>query len=103
MSDRPRTIRIGDLIGSAVVTADGEHVGRVEDIAVTRGPRFEVTALDLGTAGWLDRMGIDRVFGLGRHRQRKPHRIPWSNVAAFDGSTVTLKPSREQRPQPAAS
>lgn len=92
MSETPRTIRIGDLIGSTVVTADGQRVGRVADIAVTPRAPYAVTELDLGAAGWLERMGIARLFGVGPHDGREAHRVPWAEVAAFDGRTVTLKP-----------
>ena len=94
MTARPRTIRIADLIGSTVVTAEGDRVGRVADILVTRRSPHRVAELDLGTAGWSERLGIDHVFGLGREAVRAPHRIPWDAVAAFDGRTVTLKPGR---------
>jgi sporulation protein YlmC with PRC-barrel domain len=103
MSGPSRTVRIADLIGSTVVTVTGERVGRVADIAVMPGPRYAVTELDLGTAGWMERMGIARVFGFGLRTRREPHRVPWSDVADFDGRTVTLKPGRGNDRQPAAS
>jgi ribosomal 30S subunit maturation factor RimM len=51
MTDLPRTLRIADLIGSSVVTADGGRVGRVADVVATRQSPHRVTELDLGTAG----------------------------------------------------
>lgn len=96
MNASPRTIRIAELVGSTVVTADGDRVGRVADLATTRQPPHRVTELVLGPAGWLERLGIARVFGAGPRAARKPYRIPWDAVAAFDGRTVTLKPGRDR-------
>ena len=90
-----RRLRIGDLIGSKVVTADGETIGKVAEVRATKAAPHRVTELVVGAAAWLERLDIGAVFGRGQGEKRKPHRVPWDAVAIVEVGTIRLKPGRE--------
>ena len=71
-----------DLIGKAVTTADGAHLGRVVDlVAEARGEALRVTALLVGPGALARRIAFSRDTLL---RLAPPRRIPWSLVARID-------------------
>lgn len=92
---RRTIIRIEDLIGSKIITADGRRLGKVVDIHITREREPEVIALVYGQSGWLYRLGVlvpfSRLFGL----PFTPHTVAWKDVATFEHLTVKLKPGYE--------
>jgi sporulation protein YlmC with PRC-barrel domain len=94
MQARVRTVRVADLLGSKIVTADGRKVGHVVDIRVTRGPRYRVTALEFGAAGLLDRLHVLGALWTPGGGKSRPRAIPWEDIARYDGSTFTLKAGR---------
>ena len=71
------------------------RVGRVADVRLTPEPPYRVTDLEIGTPGWLDRLGIAQVFRIGKRFKRRPHRVPWDAVADLDDGRLILKPGRE--------
>lgn len=97
---QPR-ITIEDLVGSNIVTAHGEHVGRVVEIRVARGPDYRVVELQFGRYAWLDRLNVLRLIH-GKYRPIvEPERIPWDAVASFERFTITLKPGYDEKARPA--
>ena len=87
-----RTIFIGDLLGSKILTADGIHIGHVVDIQLTRSDEHKATALVYGAHGWLYRWHVLVVpfasrFGLSF----EPDTIPWNAVDRFEYLTIILK------------
>ena len=101
-----RRIRVGDLVGSQVVSASGKTLGRVAEVRATRQPPHQVTTLELGPYGWLDRLHVS-AFGL-IGRRAEPHGIRWDAVDRFEHGMIVLKPgrrartgSRDGRPSPA--
>jgi len=90
-------IRIEDLIGSKIITADGRKLGHVVDIHVTREREPEVIALVYGRLAWLYRLGVLYPFSHLLHLTFHPYTVPWSAVAKFEHLTVTLKPDFEEK------
>jgi sporulation protein YlmC with PRC-barrel domain len=94
-----RTIFIGDLLGSGILTADGRHIGHVVDIQLTRGNEHKATALVYGAHGWLYRWHVlaplAGKFGLSF----EPDTIPWNAVDRFENLTITLKRGYEPEPK----
>ncbi len=90
-------IRIEDLIGSKIVTADGRKLGRVVDIHVTREREPEVIALVYGRLAWLYRLGVLYPFSHVLHLKFHPYTVPWHAVEKFEHLTVTLKPDFEEK------
>ena len=93
----PRTLSVGDLIGSLVVSARGRHLGHVVDLVVQPARGYEVTHLEIGRNAWLDRYDIVRGPARSLRIGRRARRIPWSDVAGFDGATVTLFAEKSRR------
>jgi sporulation protein YlmC with PRC-barrel domain len=89
-----RSIRVGDLVGSRVITASGTTLGRVAEVRATRQPPHRVTALELGPYGWLDRLHVSALDIIGQRVQ--PHEIRWDAVERFEHGTIVLKPGRDQ-------
>ena len=91
---RARSIRVGDLVGSRVVTSTGTTLGRVVEVLATRQPPHRVTALELGPHGWLDRLNVSASNLIGRRAE--PHGIRWEAVDRFEHGTIVLKPGQDQ-------
>jgi hypothetical protein len=103
MSDARETLTIEELVGSKVVTAEGQQVGRVIDVQVTPGPEYRVIGLDVGLTGWLDRLHLLGRLGALRGTDITPRTASWDDVDRYERFTVTLKPGRKLRPASPAS
>lgn len=80
-------LRYREIIGMRVLDADGKTVGRIIDLeAEPYGGTLCVTALLLGPAALVRRIGLKRPFLGSQH----PTRVPWQRVAAIDGSVRLL-------------
>jgi sporulation protein YlmC with PRC-barrel domain len=82
-------MRLSEIIGSDVVSADGTHVGRVVELRCSGEPeRGEerrhrvVTELSYGRVGWLERMGFRAV---------REQVIPWADISSIEEGRVVLK------------
>jgi hypothetical protein len=95
MSDRSspgaRKWRVGDVLGSAIVDAQGHILGHVADLQISRQPPYEVQGLLYGERGWSHRLHLP----LPSPRTGKGHPatgfIPWSAVARLETGRVYLK------------
>jgi len=84
-------VRVELLIGCRVVDANGERVGRIEEmLAEEKGDGFVVTEILVGTYGFFERlsifhfgMGFLRLFGARGHAA-KPKKIPWNRIDLSD-------------------
>ena len=86
-------LQFRDLIGKAVTTADGAHLGRVVDlVAEARGDALRVTALLVGPGALARRIAFSRDALL---RLAPPRRIPWSLVARIE-KRVQLAVGRDE-------
>jgi sporulation protein YlmC with PRC-barrel domain len=93
-----KTLYIGDLLSSKIVTSEGEMIGHIVDLKITSGREHKVTALVYGRNGWLFRWHVlhpvAEKFGL----RFEPDTVPWDAVDRFEHLTITLKPGREPKP-----
>ncbi len=98
MTDRSdAAIRVHDLVGTRVVTADDRVLGRVVDLEITHDHGFSIVALEVGRFGLLDRIGILRILGLGHARDRAPRTVPWSSVERLHDGVVRLRAGAPER------
>lgn len=82
-------LRIGDLISSRVIDADGRNLGKVVDVRVSADGRYQMLELLVGSSGWLDRLNLERLF---RGTDiREPDRILWHRVDRFENARIYLK------------
>jgi sporulation protein YlmC with PRC-barrel domain len=95
MTARARKVFVEDLLSSRIVTADGNMVGRVVDLELTRGAGYQVSALLTGPFGWLDRLHVIGPAARFLRRAPKPKSIPWADVESFEGFVVKLKAIRQ--------
>jgi sporulation protein YlmC with PRC-barrel domain len=71
------------LMGRTVVTESGLDLGRCHDLkARIEGQRLEVTALCVGRAGYLDRLGIPG---------RRHDEVAWSSIVRIEGDRITVR------------
>ncbi len=74
---------LSSLIGRHVVTEQGTKLGRCHDLsAELTATTLQVTALCIGRAGYLDRLGI---------RSRKQTEIPWSSITKIEGKRIIVR------------
>jgi sporulation protein YlmC with PRC-barrel domain len=89
MPDRSTaTIRVHDLVGRRVMTADERMLGRVVDLEIEHRDGFSVVGIELGRFGLLERIGLLRILG----RQRAPLTVPWTSVERIDARAIRLRP-----------
>jgi hypothetical protein len=97
MLDARTSLTIEELVGSKVVTAEGQQLGRVTEVQVTPGPEYRVIGLDVGLSAWLARLHLlGRLVALCG-TDIKPRTASWDDVDRYERFTVTLKPGHELR------
>lgn len=95
-----KTLYIGDLLGSKIVTSEGKKIGHVVDIEITPDQEHKVTVLVYGRHGWLFRWHVLHPFAEKFGLRFEPDSVPWDAVDRFEHLTITLKPGREpKRPE----
>jgi hypothetical protein len=78
MTRRRRLVHLEDLLGRRVEAADGQLVGRIEEVrAERRGDDYELTEYLLGTGALLERLSI--VSRLLR-RERRTYIARWDQM-----------------------
>ncbi|MBO0790877.1 MAG: PRC-barrel domain-containing protein [Ktedonobacteraceae bacterium] len=82
---------LGDLLGSKIVTAEGETLGHVLDIQFTKKPTYQVKALMYGRGGLFHRLHVLNPFRKEPLPTPKSDTIPWEAVDSFKRPFVRLK------------
>jgi sporulation protein YlmC with PRC-barrel domain len=89
-------MRLGDLLGTKVVTESGKGLGRVYDVRAELGPRsLRVTGLCVGTSAFLERLGIGAPESSMRVRTHDT--VPWSAVRSVGRGRVVVADGTEPR------
>lgn len=99
-------MRLGELVRSTVIDADGRTLGRVHDVRLVQdGPLLEGFGAALRVEGLVvGRGSVATRLGYHRHRVRGPlvlkalfgalerraRFVPWAEVTAWDGTRVVL-------------
>ena len=79
------------LIGAKVVSSDGKGFGHVIDLEVEPQNKFEVSAVELGRFGWLDRLRLVRP--IAHARSSRPIRtIAWKDIDRLEGGRLICRP-----------
>jgi sporulation protein YlmC with PRC-barrel domain len=98
MSTSKKTeVKLELLLGRRVVDANGERVGRIEEVLADRdGDELLVTQYLVGRYGLFERLSIFHIgMGLLRHLGSRagsahPHRIPWDKMDLSDADHPRL-------------
>jgi hypothetical protein len=92
-----RRIRLEDLLGARVRTAERDVVGRIEEVrAVRRAGEYEISEYHLGPAALLERLAlVSRIFGGGR----RTIIVRWDQVDVSDPRAPVLTCDRDQLKQ----
>lgn len=86
-----RHLQLEDLVGSAIVTAEGARLGRVVDLLAAPTPPYRVRSLIYGNGAWLYRLHVPPPFAEKLGLRFQPKEIPWDAVDDFNNYVVTLK------------
>lgn len=78
------------LVGARVVDAQGRSVGKVVDLEVDVIAGWEVTGLELGRYGWLDRLHLLRPLFHGRPGH-EPRIVAWRDIDRLEEGKLSLK------------
>ena len=77
-------VRVQELVGRRVRDAEGNVVGRIQEIHATwRGEECYVEEFELGAAALLERLGISR--------RGEPRKIPWQELDLSDPQNPRLR------------
>ena len=79
-----------DIVGSKVVDADGEGLGRVVDLDIDVAGGFAVTALEIGHPQVIARLQLLRPLSQARTGHR-PRTVAWTDVERIDDGRIILK------------
>jgi sporulation protein YlmC with PRC-barrel domain len=89
-------MRLSDLLGTEVVTEEGEDVGHVHDLRAELTTRtFRVTGIVVGRTGLLERLGLGAPHSALRIRTKDV--VDWKDVVRADPRRVVVR-SRASRP-----
>ena len=82
---------LSSLIGRDIVTDQGRRLGSCHDVRAELTPStLRVTALVVGTRGWLEH------YGIGAHASASPHRVndkdtvPWDAIVRIQGNRIVV-------------
>jgi len=85
------TLRLEELLGKKIVTADGKPIGHVFDIQLSRDGEQRVTALMYGQKSLLYRLHVYVPVARAFRLKQQPKTIPWEAVEQVERSIVRLK------------
>ncbi|MCL4418729.1 CBS domain-containing protein [Patescibacteria group bacterium] len=74
-----------DLLDKQVIDVDGKRLVRVNDIVFESNGELKIVGIDIGFAGILRRLGLNRVTKL------QARVLPWKMIEAFDYDTGNIK------------
>ena len=84
--------KLSSLIGRVVVTDSGRRLGRCHDL---RGEMTSsslcVTALVVGTRGWLEHFGIGAQANASPQRIKDNDTVPWDAVLRIEGNRIVVR------------
>jgi sporulation protein YlmC with PRC-barrel domain len=95
-------VTLAELLGRAVETEDGEHLGRLHDLRgeVGAGPP-RITGLVVGGRGLLERLGVGAPES--GQRTRSGDVVPWSEVLRIEPGRIVVRrraaPGADARPR----
>lgn len=96
-----RELRVESLLGHRLRGADGESLGRIEEIvAEIRGTDWIVVEVHVGRGALLERLtelsSLVPLFGALQRRLGARHRVPWDRIDLTDPSHPRAAVKRQE-------
>jgi sporulation protein YlmC with PRC-barrel domain len=94
--------RFTSLVGRKIATESGADLGRCHDVrGELTASSLRVTALVVGTRGWLEHFGIGAQASASPQRVRDKDTVPWRAVVRIDGDQIVVRDdwAEAQRPK----
>ena len=84
--------KLSSLIGRVVVTDSGRRLGRCHDLrGEMTSSSLRVTALVVGTRGWLEHFGIGAQASASPQRIKDNDTVPWDAVLRIEGNRIVVR------------
>ena len=84
--------KLSSLIGRVVVTDSGRGLGRCHDLrGEITSSSLRVTALVVGTRGWLEHFGIGEQASASPQRIKGNDMVPWDAVLRIEGNRIVVR------------
>ena len=88
------------LIGREIVTDKGRRLGDCHDLrAELTSSSLRVTALVVGTRGWLEHYGIGAQASASPERVKDTDTVPWTAVLRIDGDRIVVRDDAAPAPR----
>lgn len=97
MKPGPRKIFLNDLLGCKIITAEGKMLGRIRDVEISEGPRYQVKALLYGWGGIANHLHVLNPFRGQLQEPPRPQAIPWHEVESIEAHAVRLRAGFEEQ------
>jgi sporulation protein YlmC with PRC-barrel domain len=89
---------LSSFIGRDIVTDTGRHVGHCHDLrGELTSSSLRVTALVVGTGGWLEHFGIGAQASASPQRVKDMDTVPWDAVVRIEGSRIVVREDNTPR------
>jgi len=83
---------LSSLIGREIVTNQGRELGHCHDLRAELTPSaLRVTALVVGTRGWLEHFGIGAQASASPHRVKDKDTVSWDAIVRIDGDRIVVR------------
>jgi sporulation protein YlmC with PRC-barrel domain len=83
---------LSSLLGREIVTDAGRRLGDCHDVRAELGSSsLRVTALVVGTRGWLEHFGIGAQASASPERVKDRDTVPWDAVVRIEGKRIVVR------------
>jgi sporulation protein YlmC with PRC-barrel domain len=90
--------KLSSLIGREIVTDTGRRLGSCHDLrGELTSSSLRVTALVVGTRGWLEHFGIGAQASASPQRIKDKDTVPWDAVMRIEGNRIIVRDDARRR------
>jgi sporulation protein YlmC with PRC-barrel domain len=83
---------LSSLVGREIVTEQGKRLGHCHDLRAELTPSaLRVTALVVGTGGWLEHFGIGGQASASPHRVKDKDTVSWDAIIRIEGDRIVVR------------
>jgi sporulation protein YlmC with PRC-barrel domain len=83
---------LSSLLGRDIVTDTGRRLGHCHDLrGELTSSSLRVTALVVGTRGWLEHFGIGAQASASPQRVKDKDTVPWDAIVRIEGNRIIVR------------